>query len=149
MTHKRTRAFFSLRYFGPTKEMARQQQDIEIVGVLLPIDEFGRICISISNRVANPERPGRERADDSWGRLIRCVPRVSGQRLPYRAAPDGGGLRGECWVTVPKARREHVQALARELCGREVVLRVRPRVFRIPGGAAGTALNLVLLTPHE
>lgn len=135
---------------------------IELTGILVAPDDFGRLRLCLVDVLPSRERDAV--ADGSWARLKQAVPYSSEYSVPYDlpqgGAPDDAGIRGECWITLPdgrsresRGRRDRILALAKELRGKEVAVRVRPKRFAFDSGArhndgahvAGTALVLETL----
>jgi hypothetical protein len=117
--------------------MARRG-DLELTGVLATSDPQGRLRLCLVDGLE--ARGGAY--DSSWRALVRAVPEGAppSAAVPYRldrgGASDSAGVRGECWVTVPPARRARIEELARALRGREVRLTARPRRYAFDSRSA-------------
>lgn len=133
--------------------------DLELTGILGASDPQGRLRLCLVDRL---ETRG-EAYDASWRMLVRAIPQggPGAAAVPYRldngGESDSAGVRGECWITVPSARRARVEELARELRGREVLITVRPRRYSFDSRSArnrgarveGTSLAFVGLEALE
>jgi hypothetical protein len=134
--------------------MARAQP-VRLTGVLAAPDERGRLRLAFVGELAATKKP-----DASWRRLARLA--APGQcvawRFPRGGEADDAGLRGECWVALPRGagrraaeRRERLRALAAGLEGSEVALAVRLRRYSFRGShgeqVAGIELLLAGLEP--
>lgn len=132
--------------------MSAPAGNIELTGILAKSDSYERLRLCLVDFL---ETVGA--ADDSWWRLRTAVPDKKDYKAPYSFSLDGAaddaGIRGECWMTLPKgaAERLRILALAAELRGREVRLTVRPKRYSFVSQArhnagvkvAGTVLNFV------
>lgn len=130
---------------------AGQRESLELTGVLATSDPQGRLRLCLVDRLDS--RGGAY--DATWRRLCAAIPGQEGRTAPYRldrsGASDSAGIRGECWIALPPARRQRLLAYARELAGREVRLVARPKGFSFVSRAArnrgqlveGTSLVLV------
>lgn len=141
---------------------------LELTGILAATDAHERLRLCLVD-VLEGERPV---PDNTWTRLRKAVPPSYGKAyavpydLPLGGSPDDAGIRGECWVSLPRAapgkrgrlardHRARILALAAELRGKEVVLTVRPKRYSYISQArhnygeevAGTLLQFVTLEP--
>lgn len=143
--------------------MAAPGDTLELTGILAGPDSAGRLRLCLVDVLETPAYEGGGIvADSSWARLLAAVPKTADYAVPYNlplnGAPDDAGVRGECWVTLPKgkaaataARRARLEALAAELRGKEVTITVRPKRYAFASAAAhnygsevaGTALLFV------
>lgn len=132
-----------------------RSKPFELTGILATSDTHGRLRLCLVDRLE-----AREGAlDNSWKLLTTVAPPVGGYAVPYKldagGTPDDAGVRGECWVSLPKSRkkgeRERLAAFVEELKGREVAMTVRPQRYSFVSKAAhnygakvtGTSLTFV------
>jgi len=135
------------------------KKTLTLTGLMAKPDAFGRLRLNLVDALA----AAGGKPDNTWRRLRAVAPPArrdaaslrGGPKAPFKlpfvmhngGAPDSAGLRGECWVSVPKDRREKILALAGELRSKEVELTavVRRYSFTPPGGLApvvGISLSL-------
>jgi hypothetical protein len=122
---------------------------ITLTGNLATSDSFGRLRLSFIDVLP------RGGFDQSWARLTAAIPETGRYAVPYTSptngVPDDSGIRGECWIVVPRdaARRRRILALADELRGKDVVVTVRPKRYSFVTDTglprSGTALKLISL----
>ena len=104
----------------------------EITGRLNPSDAFGRLNLVLVDYLHTTQTP-----DYTWIMLQRRMPkRDPAYCVPYRIAADGEYdrdecVRGECWITLDKFRRNERLELAAEFCGKEVKIVVATKPYRI------------------
>jgi hypothetical protein len=101
--------------------------------VMAAPDPKGRLRLCLVDRTAG-------RSDATW-RTLRDNISASWGAVPYKldqgGRADDAGIRGECWITIPKGRGpDRVLGLARELSGKEVRLDVVPKRFSFVSRAA-------------
>lgn len=127
--------------------------DLRLTGVLAKSDPSGRLRLCLVDVLES--RGGAY--DGSWRRLRAAIPPSAAYAVPYRfdlgGAPDDAGVRGECWITLPrgKARRRRLAEYAAALVGKEVEVTVRPKRYSFVSWArhnhgatvAGTSLQYV------
>lgn len=127
---------------------------LELTGILAKTDTYNRLRLCFVDTLEGESRP-----DLSWSRLCSAVPDREAEEynVPYKinpgGRPDDAGIRGECWVTLPRARdrQRRILDFAEELRGKEVILTVRPKRYSLVSRAehnsgtevAGTALEFV------
>ena len=115
---------------------------LEITGIVMAPDDFGRVRLLIVEDAARPDCSAG-RPDCSAARL-----RAAGIAVP---PADRDGTCGAVSIVAPAARRDHWLAVAASLRGQRAraEVTVRRYMMRAPGRAPapGVALDLAMLTP--
>ena len=127
--------------------------DLELTGILTKTGPSGRLHLCLVDVLETQ----RGRYDGTWRKLRAAIPPSAHHTVPYKfdlgGAPDDAGIRGECWICLPraKARRKRLIDYAATLRGKEVRLTVRPKRFSFVSWAnhnhgqtiSGTSLQFV------
>ena len=126
--------------------------EFELTGILATSDSFGRLRLCFVDFLESTQK-----RDSSWYLLKKNIPDTEQYSVPYTfplgGRADDAGIRGECWITLPrvKQRRRSILAFAKTLRGKEVRLTVKPKRFSFDSNAphnfdaqvAGTSLLFV------
>ena len=122
---------------------------LEITGIVMAPDDFGRVRLLIVEDAARPDCSAG-RPDCSAGRPDCSAARLRAAGIAVPPA-DRDGTCGAVSIVAPAARRDHWLAVAASLRGQRAraEVTVRRYMMRAPGRAPapGVALDLAMLTP--
>ena len=101
-----------------------------LTGDMATPDSFGKLRLCLVHRLDTTNK-----IDDSWYLLKNAVYSCGYRhgKQPYKLIDHGKaddlGIRGECWISVPKSRSEKILQEAKELVGKEIEVTVQLRRY--------------------